>query len=150
VPTFVLTDADPHGLHIALTYAAALPVASFRFIGVRPSDWAPGRALAGLSATALIPLTEKERVLATNAITGHTYGGGRGAEVDVVMREMQVILESGLKFEIESLITIGAGEEQVGNVGGLAMNGLFNYLERRIASLMGTMSVSPRLPIADI
>jgi hypothetical protein len=138
VPTLVLTDADSDGLLIALTYASVLPANSFRHLGARPSDrrLATG-PLSGISTAALIPLSIRERALALAAVDRGPDPYGGGDEVTGVLDEMVALVEGGVKFEIEALITIDASGAADVASGGLAAGGLVAYVESRIAEIMG-------------
>lgn len=108
IPIFMLADADPHGLHIALVYLAALPEQNvqFRYIGIRPSD--RDHVLSGLSDDVLLPLEQREITLANTIIqrlNSQTEGGKAGVYQDIAT-ELQYVLKTGQKFEVEALVTL--------------------------------------------
>lgn len=107
MPIFMLADADPHGLHIALVYLAALPEhTTFKYIGIRPSDRAG--ALSGLKDDVLLPLEQRETALAITLvkILLNRKGDGKTAIYQDIAKELQFILHTGHKFEVEALAAL--------------------------------------------
>lgn len=107
IPICMLADADPHGLHIALVYLAALPEhTTFKYIGIRPSD--RDGVLDGLGDDVLLPLEQREITLANALIqilvTRH--GSGKTAIYHDIATELQFILRTGQKFEVEALAAL--------------------------------------------
>lgn len=107
IPVVVLVDADPHGLHIALTYAACIPEECFRYIGVRPSERV---SPLGLHDAVLLPVAESERVLAENLVatvsTAQNPLAPGKCNVEAIVSELQYVLATMVKFEIEALVTL--------------------------------------------
>lgn len=115
LPVIVLTDPDPHGLHIALTYAAALPVHSFVWLGVKPSY--AGAILSGLPYNLAMPLTDRERVLCQNSLKAESKksqpGAIKGFCAADIYDELRQLLNSGIKFEIEALAALTLRKDAV-------------------------------------
>jgi meiotic recombination protein SPO11 len=111
IPTFVLTDADPHGLHIALVYSKWVPEDRFEWIGVCPSEY--HSLLSDIPAWALLPITVREQTLAmgllstsvTSPILEINHGIARTG-VSAIMQELKYLQEHKLKFEIEALVLL--------------------------------------------
>jgi DNA topoisomerase VI subunit A len=132
LPILVLTDADPHGLHIALTYHAALPAnAAFHFIGVRPSD--RDGVLSNLTDEVLLPLKPAETVLAQNLVATITFPQAAGATsaLQDIVTELQYCLDSCAKFEIEALITLDNSYCM-----------LIEYLKLRVGDILTNSSIA--------
>jgi Type IIB DNA topoisomerase len=111
IPTFVLTDADPHGLHIALVYSKWVPEDRFEWIGVCPSEYFG--LLSDIPACALLPMTAREQALAIgllscSVVSSHSEKnhGSTRTGVSVVLEELKYLQEHQLKFEIEALILV--------------------------------------------
>lgn len=111
IPIFMLADADPHGLHIALVYLAALPEeTTFKYIGIRPSD--RDGVLAGLGNSVLQALEQREIALAKTlckVLVGRN-GDGKAAIYQDIAMELRFILRTGQKFEVEALAALDTNE----------------------------------------
>lgn len=99
MPIYALTDADPHGIEIMLTYrhgslamsnmSDALAVPSIRWIGILPSDIQK----FGIKS---IPMTREDHRKMDNLMK-------RPGLSDAVYRELQCLQRHNQKAEIEGL-----------------------------------------------
>lgn len=139
LPILVVTDADPHGLHIALTYHRALPnPGAFRYAGVRPSEM--DGMLSELPDTVLLNVTQRETVLATNvvqrtALPQETSESGAKSQLEEIVGEMEYMLQSGVKFEIEALAALPSQQGLAAGHHGFTMsfNPLVAYIQHKVA-----------------
>lgn len=106
----MLADADPHGLHISLVYIAALPDQTTFKIGIRPCD--REGVLAGLSDEVLLPLEQRDIALANNLIQvlAARKEGGKAAVYQDIQQQLQFLLLTGKKFEVEALASLDENE----------------------------------------
>lgn len=120
IPIFILTDADPHGIHIAFCYIRDLPNCNVRWIGVRPSD---NGSLIQIRESALLPVTSAEITLADGMLRHIACCETKEAESFAPLAaELNLLKATGNKFEIEALTCTGLGED---------MSGLLRYLLSR-------------------
>lgn len=141
LPILVLTDADPHGLHIALTYQRALPNPdAFRYAGVRPSEM--DGMLSELPDTVLLSVTQRETVLATNvvqrtALPQGSSASGAKSQLEEIVGEMEYVLLSGIKFEIEALAALPCEQGLAAghHCFALSFNPLIAYIQHKVALL---------------
>ncbi|XP_030839171.1 meiotic recombination protein SPO11-like [Strongylocentrotus purpuratus] len=107
IPVFALVDADPHGLAILFVYkfgsrslsyeSHSLTVPSIRWLGVLPSDVKGLR----IPEKALVPLSPSDLKKASHLMRRPFY-----KELPQWMSELQEMLHSGYKAEIQSLTAI--------------------------------------------
>lgn len=117
LPIFVLTDADPHGIHIAYCYIRDLPDCHFRWIGVRPSDQG---SLFQVHESALLPVTPAESVLLESLLQRLSSCAINETEsLAPLIAELNVLKSTGKKFEIEAIACKDFGAD---------MSGLLRYL----------------------
>jgi meiotic recombination protein SPO11 len=109
IPTFVLTDADPHGLHIALVYSKWIPTDRFQWIGVRPSEY--DSLLSNLPKSAILTSTTRELKLAAALLSRSPVSSGTRADtsnsgINAIFEELEYITSHKFKFEIEALVLL--------------------------------------------
>ncbi|XP_063968055.1 meiotic recombination protein SPO11-like [Lytechinus pictus] len=107
IPVFALVDADPHGLAILFVYkfgsrslsyeSHSLTVPSIRWLGVLPSDVKGLR----IPEEALVPLSPSDLRKASHLMRRPFY-----KELPHWMSELQEMMRSGYKAEIQSLTSI--------------------------------------------
>lgn len=101
LPVYIVTDADPHGIAIAVCYARTLQNTGLRWVGVHHSH--RGR-LFTIPVLAQLALTSRERQLACNLLTECNANMAQfGAFCEDICRELAILLETGVKFEIEAI-----------------------------------------------
>ena len=124
LPLFVVTDADPHGVAIAMCYAEALRYPGLHWIGVYPSHRG---TLLPLPSSTLLPLTAREHGVAQQILNKssvdipslhHFFADAR--------RELSVLLASGVKFEMEALAALQHDGQ----------NALLDYIVARISEIL--------------
>ena len=125
LPVFAVTDADPHGVAIAMCYADALQHAGFRWIGVYPSQL--GRMLH-LPSSAILTITQREHCLARSLLQRCAHNvPPLNKFFEDASRELHAILEASVKFEIEALACMQCRDESV----------LLQYIVQQIAAIFG-------------
>lgn len=103
MPIFIVTDADPHGLSIALCYFRELAHRPIFWIGVCPSHLG---VYFDVMKDALLPITDRERKLLDGIIL---EGSETQSDSDThnrmrtLMFEALILRRTGLKFEAEAL-----------------------------------------------
>ncbi|XP_061908693.1 meiotic recombination protein SPO11 isoform X2 [Entelurus aequoreus] len=108
VPTFILVDADPHGIEIMCIYkygsvamsyeARSLTIPSVMWLGILPSDL----HRLQVPRDALIPLTKTDQQK-LNSLLKRPYV----AQQPEWLKEMELMQKSKYKAEIQSLAAIG-------------------------------------------
>jgi len=105
LPVFLLTDADPHGLNIALCYIRNLSQCNVQWIGVRPSD--DGQHFH-VKNSSLLPLTMRENTLLQNMVELLSRQAATGQQTNFpLLHELQVLSTTQVKFEMEALAAEG-------------------------------------------
>ncbi|XP_076927744.1 meiotic recombination protein SPO11-1-like [Bidens hawaiensis] len=105
LPTYCLVDCDPYGFDILTTYrfgsmqmaydAKIMKLPEIKWLGVFPSD----AAKFNIPQHCLLPMTTEDKIK-TEAILNRCY---LQREVPQWRLELQLLLQSGVKFEIEAL-----------------------------------------------
>lgn len=97
-----MTDADPHGVHIASCYSLSLADCQIIWLGVRPSD-NDGQAFS-VDCGSLLELTPDEYKLIENRLQAWMDIGQRRTHlIRSFVTAMRHFQQTGVKFELEVL-----------------------------------------------
>ncbi|CAD7923125.1 unnamed protein product [Amoebophrya sp. A25] len=145
LPFCYLGDADPHGIHIFLSYKRVLP--SLNYLGLHVSDMLAADAstnnpiIGGKSSLGGPPsggytriqqgmkLSAKEKKILRNLKEENAVLNN-----NALHREVDRMLQAGLKFEVEALLDLDINEDESANGAGRKNYFLDNYMPKKLCN----------------